>query len=310
MHSKLLEGFLIIDFSHRLPGPLSSLVMKSFGARVIKIEDHVFKDPFLDGAFNAFDPSFKDWYKTLNADKEILRVDFNSPQIKDDIKELLKKADGCIISLPEKVKIKLGIDTNSLKSYNYPLAMVELESSSTFKKSMHDLNALALTGLLDLHIEGKTDAIIDPPFLPVSGIAFGQHTASTLLAAILKAKKSQSFVAAKSYLHDTAELIFTPFWPKETRKEGRKKFLHNGLFPCYSIYKTKDSKHIAVACVEEKFYEEVRKLFNINLPTQDRFRTDAESFKLVAEAISQFDSKQITAWINEKDLCLTLIEQV
>jgi alpha-methylacyl-CoA racemase len=310
MHSKLLSGFTIIDFSHRLPGPLAGLVLSSLGATVIKIEDEVFKDPFLDGAFNAFDPSFKDWYETLNEGKRIVRLNFNSPTIKEEIKQYLQMADGCLNSLPLKLKLKLGLDEQTLQSYNLPLAFVELESSSTVKKSMHDLNALGLTGLLDLHIEGNNDDIINPPFLPVSGIAFGQHSATTLLAAILKAKKQNTLIMAKSYLHDTAELIFTPFWPLTTRKAGRKKFLHNGLFPCYAIYKTKDKKHIAVACVEEKFYEEVRQLFQIELSTADRFNKDQHSFEIVAQAIKKVDSSTIKKWIEEKDLCLTIIEQV
>ena len=46
MSNKILEGLKVLDFSHRLPGPLGCNLLGELGAKVIKVEDSVFKDAF------------------------------------------------------------------------------------------------------------------------------------------------------------------------------------------------------------------------------------------------------------------------
>lgn len=305
--NQLLEGFRILDISHRLPGPLAGHSLTLLGAQVIKIEDQKFGDPFETGSFSDFDKSFKDWYKELNRFKEIKKFDFNSPTIKTEILSLLKVCDGVIVSVPQKVQEKLGIDDKTLISLNLPIAKVSLEASEHHKQSMHDLNALSLAGLLGMHIAGKKDDVIDPPFLPTSGIAFGQNIATQLLASILKAKKSQHFCFSTCYLFETARDILGPFWPASVKATGQNKFLHNGAFPCYSIYRTKDGKYVALAAVEEKFWEEFKNLFAVNLEGKDRYNIDQESFDKVSSVIKNLTIEEIKVKIKDKDVCLSII---
>lgn len=305
--NQLLEGFRILDISHRLPGPLAGHALTLLGAQVIKIEDQKFGDPFETGSFSEFDKSFKDWYRELNKYKEIKKFDFNSPTIKADIQQLLKVCDAIIVSVPEKVQQKLGVDDKTLVDLNLPIGKVNLEASEIHKQSMHDLNALSLAGLLGMHIAGKTDDIIDPPFLPTSGIAFGQNIATQVLAAILKAKKTQNFNFSNCYLFETARDILGPFWPASVKKTGQNKFLHNGAFPCYSIYKTKDEKYVALAAVEDKFWEEFKNLFGIDLEGQARYNIDQESFRKVSSVLKTLTQEEIKNKIQDRDVCLSII---
>ena len=107
--NKLLSGINIVDFSHRLPGPFGSYLLANLGANVTKVEDDFFKDPFISGAFPKIDESFSHWYQQFNKDKNILRLDFKSSTIKEELKKLIKDADAIILALPEKVISKLGI---------------------------------------------------------------------------------------------------------------------------------------------------------------------------------------------------------
>lgn len=305
--NQLLEGFRILDISHRLPGPLAGHALSLLGAQVIKIEDQKFGDPFETGSFSEFDKSFKDWYRELNKHKEIKKFDFNSPTIKEDILSLLKISDAIIVSVPQKVQEKLGIDDQTLTKLNLPIGKVNLEASEFHKQSMHDLNALSLAGLLGMHIAGKTEDIIDPPFLPTSGIAFGQNIATQVLASILKAKKTQHFNFSTCYLFETARDILTPFWPASVKQTGQNKFLHNGAFPCYSIYKTKDGRYVALAAVEDKFWEEFRSLFDIPLIGQERYNIDKESFVKVSSVLKKLTLDEIKEKIKDRDVCLSII---
>lgn len=306
--TQMLKGIKILDFTHRLPGPLAGKILSDLGAEVIKVEDHKHKDPFLSGAFSEFDQSFENWYEELNRNKQVIRLDFKSPDIKTEIKKLLDGAQGLLLSLSPKLKTSLGLDDESLKSLN--IAVVELEASSTHNKAMHDLNALAISGYLSLHVAHETNAIVAPPFMPVAGIAFGQQVATQILANIIEAGRTKGFVKSVSYLHDTADAIFNPFWSKELQGQKKTKFLHNGAYPCYSLYRTKDGQYVAVAAVEDKFWADLIQTFGINLPLERRFNTTEESFNAVATVFAKLTADEIESKSLNKELCLSIVRKI
>ena len=305
---KLLEGTVILDLSHRLPGPLAGKVLADLGAEVIKIEDHIFKDPFIEGLFAQMDPSFPHWYEELNQQKNIVRIDFKSEASKAEIAKYLERADGIIMGLPPKVRDFLGIDQASIEKRGKPLCHIELFSKRNLTRGMHDLNALADTGLLKLYVEGHQEEILDPPFLPIAGITFGHKAATDLLAGLLKARTEQKPVFIESFLYEASEEILGPFWPKACRKNGDTRFLHNGRYPCYSLYRLKDGNYAAIAAVEEKFWLRFCESLGLNIASDLRFHfADQSIFEQVAKAMAQLDSAQIAKLIEANDMCLSLV---
>ena len=300
----------ILDFTHRLPGPLAGKILSDLGYEVIKIEDEKHKDPFLSGMFSAFDDSFEDWYQKLNQKKKILRLDFKSPTIKSLIRKEILEADGILLSLSPKLKETLGLDDDSLKSLNKPIAVVELEASKTHNKAMHDLNALALSGFLSLHVCHTDEQIVDPPFFPVAGIAFGQQVATQLLANMIASREEKSLIKSVSYLYETAESILTPFWSKELQSKKRTRFLHNGAYPCYSIYRLRDGNYVALAAVEDKFWNDFIELFNISLPLERRFDKGPAGFQKVADTFAKLDASEIEVMTRNKELCLSIVRKI
>lgn len=300
----------IIDLSHRLPGPLAGKILHDLGYEVIKIEDEKYKDPFHRGMFSDFDDAFDDWYKELNQDKKLIRIDFKAPNAKALIHEQLKKADGVLLSMSPKLKETLGLDDKSLNEFKQSLALVELEASKTHKKAMHDLNALALSGFLSLHLAHETAQIVDPPFFPLAGIAFGQQVATQLLANIIESREEKKIIKSVSYLYETTEAILTPFWSKELRAQKRTKFLHNGAYPCYSLYRLKDGNYVALAAVEEKFWVDLISLFHISLPLEKRFDKDPAAFQKVADTFAKMDASEIENITQDKELCLSIVRKI
>ncbi len=304
----MLNGIKIVDFTHRLPGPLAGKILADLGAEVIKIEDSSHKDPFLSGMFSFFDQSFENWYEELNKKKQIIRLDFKDPDSKKVIRKILESAQGLMLSLGPKLKKNLGLEDQDLNALM--LAVVELEASSTHNKAMHDLNALAITGLLSLHVAHETSPIVAPPFMPIAGIAFGQQVATELLANMIEGMKTKKFVKSVSYLHDTTNQIFHPFWSKELRKQKRTKFLHNGAYPCYCLYRTADGDYVAVAAVEEKFWQDLQDTFSIGLPLEKRFETTNEAFDQVAGIFAKLTSDEIEIKAHNKELCLSIVRKI
>ncbi len=307
VQSRPLENITILDFGHRLPAPLAGQILCSLGAKVIKVEDQVFKDPFCAGAFADFDPSFKQWYEQLNKNKEILRLDFKGPNIREEILELLNSADALINGLPLKIQESLGIDEASLRKLDRPIAAIDLKASKNSKSSMHDLNALAISGVLALHVQDRSEDIVSPPFLPFAGINFGHKVATDLLALLLKVRSENATQYGVTYLLESTQEVYNIFWPKELRSK-RKKFLHNGRYPCYSLYRTKDDQYVALAAVEEKFWLEFCDVFKLDIAKEERFRFEDERvFNELSTCFKSYDATQLSKIAERHDFCLSLI---
>lgn len=304
---KPLEGMTIIDLTHRLPGPLCGKILSDLGATVIKIEDHIFQDPFLSGLFAKFDSSFISWYENLNAGKKIERFDFNSPLDQQKIHDLVVNADAVLMGLPPKTREKLKLTDHDL-SLNKAMVVIELLASADEKKSMHDLNALAMTGLLSLYVAERKEKIVDPPFLPIAGISFGHKAATDLLAAYISSTKKNKTQFVKTYLDQVTREILGIFWPEKDRLASRTKFLHNGIYPCYALYQTRDQKYVALAAVEEKFWNRFCEVFAIKTERDRFFHEDHSLFEHVSEQINQFSSKEIEQMIQNEDICLSIIK--
>lgn len=294
----ILENFKVIDFTHRLPGPLAGKIFSDLGARVIKVEDEVFKDPFIQGFFNQSDSQFKTWYEELNSNKELSRFNFKDPLATETMEKLLKDANILLLAQPAKILDLFDLSLESLKKRHPNLTVLQLTAGDGKFKNLHDLNALAIAGLLDMHLLGSEEAIIAPPFLPIAGITFGHWVVTKSLAAVISKK---SWVVAS--LQEATKNILVPF-----RSQSKTpKFLHNGKFPCYCLYKTKDNRFLAIAAVEDKFWKKFTELFSLNIDGEERFETSDRVFNLISEKISSMESSTIEKLIENHDICLSLI---
>ncbi|MBT7610273.1 MAG: hypothetical protein HN576_10985 [Bacteriovoracaceae bacterium] len=309
MSSLPLKGMSIIDLSHRLPGPLAGHILQDLGAQVIKIEDKKFSDPFKEGLFREIDPSFPIWYEQLNQGKDIQTFDFNSKQDQIQIQALIKKSDACLLGIPKKVQMKLGLTSEFKSSIIKPFVFIQLKANKNNDESLHDLNAMAELGLLNLYLSNKIENKVAPPFLPLAGITFGQQLATELLASYLKAVKANKQLETTCYLLESVSRVLTPFWSKKLQETNQKKFLHNGLYPCYSIYKTKDNVYIGLAVVEEKFWILFCQLFDLSFSPQDRFiHASNEVFLAIEEIFQSKTSHEIRNLTRGHNLCLSILQ--
>jgi crotonobetainyl-CoA:carnitine CoA-transferase CaiB-like acyl-CoA transferase len=304
---KPLQGMLVLDLSHRLPGPLCGHILASLGAEVIKIEDHFFQDPFLSGLFADFDDSFIHWYHELNAQKKIKRFDYKNADDQKQIKELIARADIIIDGLPEKVSNHFGL--NDLTNHPRPACLIRPKASHNKKQNMHDVNSLAESGLLPLHLTPfKNQTRVAPPMLPFAGITFGHKLATDALAGFIKATKDKKSVTLISTLDDATETVLSLFWPKKIREKNQTLFLHNGKFPCYNIYKTKDLHFVALAAVEEKFWSKFCSVFKLDFEMNERFDVSGKVFSALEKLFNNHSLKEIQNIAGEEELCLSFIE--
>lgn len=292
MYSKdLLFGINILDLTQRLPGPFATQILAGLGARVTKATPIGKEDAFIKEG--KVDYIFSVWYENLNKNKIIKSINFE-----DELQLLIDKSDIILTSS------STLLSTFSLKEK----AVLITKGGSGKLKSMHDLNAISQTKSFHLYTHNKNEAIIDPPYLPFAGIAFAQQMATEALALLLKVKMNKETITETVYLDQVTPFIFDHFWNEELDKKGDTKFLHNGLFPCYNIYRTKDAKYVSLAAVEEKFWLKFSEIFKLSLKKEDRFDTSEGIFNLLIKTFSSLTLSEIIHLVGSNDICLTFVD--
>lgn len=301
-----LKGKTIIDLSSRLPGPLATKILSARGANVIKIENIHYPDPFLSDGLPKEDRSFLHWYEELNQHKKVLKFDFSNSLDQEEIRKIISGSDALITGLSLKIQKELKITSLELKELkkNQPFAFLEIKSSRN-EQGLHDLNALALSGLLKKHCENQTSSqdIISPPFVPLAGVSFAQSLALDLVSALFESSLSNEFIEVQSFL-DESILETYSFFTHQTQD----KFLHSGLYPCYNIYKTQDDHYVALAAVEMKFWQNALKALNLPMSLDQFKNTDQSVFN---ELIAAFKTHTLAELIvlNEKHhFCLSPVK--
>ena len=142
----------------------------------------------------------------------------------------------------------------------------------------------------------------------MAGITFGQQIATELLACYVEALKTTDVVEKTSFLMESAERVLIPFWSKKLKETKQTKFLHNGLYPCYSIYRTQDNGYICLAAVEEKFWTKFCQLFELDFSPQDRFKHDSDHiFSSLENLFSSKSTKEIEVLAKDQNICLTVL---
>lgn len=293
---RFLENLEILDLSERLPGPYSTFILGHFGAKVIKLENSDRGgDTFQLEEAKEHYPNFIDWYKNLNANKDIQCLSFSKQ--KDELFKAIASAH--IIIKPENRFFNQLLSEVELKSDQ---VLITLSGGRDEWKSLHDLNALALTETFAIHLEQNSGL----PYLPFAGLGFGQYLATAMLAARIKALESNSPIKQTLYLQDFCIQILDIL--KTQPSEQAKKYLHNGLYPSYNIYKSADGASVCLGAIEEKYWENLINCFDLNLKPLDRFDTSEKTFEYLKKTFAKYTAHEIKEKIKDNNMCLTLKE--
>jgi crotonobetainyl-CoA:carnitine CoA-transferase CaiB-like acyl-CoA transferase len=247
----------IIDLTWRLPGPLATYFLARQGMRVIKYEDAHHRDPFLKWGWDA---AFAEVYHAFQQPKELRLIDFSNPDDAAALHREIRTADAVVMGFPRRVEEKLGLTEEEIAREFEGVCFTRLGFRSGEDASAHDLNTMAQSNLLKMHILDRTDDIIAPPFLPVTGMFFSYHIAITVLTTALQQKGQQAPIQNWCYLQDAVDNAQQAYYPVSIQERTPATFLHNGRFPCYNIYRTADGGYLAMAAVEPKFWSRFRAL--------------------------------------------------
>lgn len=255
--SGFLSGIKVVDLSRHLPGPLASLLMADMGAEIIKVEPPQGEEMRFIGSMASTGNSA--WFDAVNAGKTGIRLDLKQVADREILLGLLKDADVLFESFRPGVMDKLGLSVAYLREFAPRLVICSLngygDNSPLQKEVGHDLNYLAMNGLLDGTGTQKQTVAPWPPLADCAGGLFGL---STVLAALLERERSGQGSHVEVALADSVMPLLT-FSLAELSLKGkgipRAQALLNGGAARYRTYLTADGYSVALGAVEPKFWQ-------------------------------------------------------
>lgn len=247
-----LDGIRVLDFTRHLPGPYATDILRRLGAQVLKVEppdgDPVrWLPPIVGDAGSLF--------HLINSGKESVVVDLKSETGRSFAQRLAAVSDVVAESYRPEAATELGIDADALMSINPRLVYCSVSGyGGSDPRSGHDLNFVALAGLLDLQRDREGRPVL--PSTQLGDMAGALYAAISILAALIERDKTGRGKRLEIAMSDatravmpTAEALY-----RGTHSSPESFFL-TGALPEYNVYRTADGKYLAVAPLEPKFWK-------------------------------------------------------
>ncbi|MCS6894657.1 MAG: CoA transferase [Bacteroidia bacterium] len=242
-----LEGIVVIELARLLPAPLVGAILADLGAQVIKIEI-LPKGDSLRGT---------ELFSLLNRGK--YSVALPPERLPVVLPQLLAKAHVLITNYRPQTQMEMGLSPESLLSKHPHLVYLNITGFSDGRPG-HDLNFLAESGVLDRLRLTPDGAPIVPGFLIGDLLGGSASGLIRLLAALYHQSRTGKGSYVPVAMRDemlrwsiaNAHLyrLFKGKLPPPSMD-----FL-SGAMPSYRVYRTADGRYIAVAAIEEKFWQE------------------------------------------------------
>ena len=246
-----LAGIKVVELAGIGPGPMCAMLLADLGATVIRVDR---KQPVALGIERPLK------FNTLLRNRGAIALDLKDPRAVEAVLDLVGQADALIEGFRPGVTERLGLGPDVCLARNPRLAYGRLtgwgQDGPLAKTAGHDINYLALTGLLGaIGREGQ------PPTIPlniVGDYAGGSlYMAVGLLAAILEARQSGKGQVVDAAIVDGAAHLATTFFGMAAggiwRQERGTNVSDSGSH-FYDCYECAGGGWIAVGPIEEKFF--------------------------------------------------------
>ncbi|OQX60923.1 MAG: carnitine dehydratase [Desulfococcus sp. 4484_241] len=263
-----LTGIKVVDLSRLLPGPYCSMILADHGAQVISVEDRRF---LADGLF----------LDIVNRNKQHITLNLKTEQGREIFYRLVEDADVVIEGFRPGVVEKLGVDYKSVSRVNPRIVYCSItgygQTGAMKDRSGHDVNYLALCGVLDLI--GEKDRSPSIPGVQFADIAGGGMSAAIgILMALLAREKSGKGQYIDISMTDS--------------------MLASHRYAFYNIYETSDGRYISIGALEHRFWKNL--CSHLGLDEFVPLQYDESRRKEIIDVMRRvFKSKTLEQWEDE-----------
>lgn len=250
-----LAGYLVLDFSQFLAGPVAALRLADLGTRVVKIERPETGDAGRQLAFAGLETDGDTLsFHAMNRGKESFVADLKDPRDLADVRRLVERADVIVQNFRPGVMERIGLDYEQVRRINPRIVYGSItgygNSGPWRDLPGQDLLAQAVSGLPWLSGDREDGPI--PVGLALADSLASCHLAQGITALLLRRERTGvgglvetsllegmfdlQFELLTAHLHDPTVLV----------RRGAAHSAHAFLPAPYGIYPTADG-HLAIA---------------------------------------------------------------
>lgn len=259
-----LSGLHVLDMALLLPGALAATWLADLGACVTRIEPS-WRGGLIGWANNGPDP----YFAVMRSNKRVLRLNLRRAEDRQRLLALIDEADVLIEGFRPGSLDQRGFGYQALSQRNPGLIYCSISgfghNSPRREQPIHDINCLALTGLL-VRNRGSDGS---PHPLPVQLADVGGGTYPALVA-ILTALFVRERTGRGQHL-DISLVDGALAWNYFNLPASRSPFLDEqghglGLLTgdalCYNVYECADGQYLALGALEPHFWRNVCELLD------------------------------------------------
>lgn len=306
-----LAGVRVLDLSTLLPGPLATLMLADAGADVVKIER-----PGRGDEMRSYRPRLGQAsanYALLNRGKRAYAADLKDSAERGRVVDLAREADVVVEQFRPGVADRLGLGYQQVRALNSDVVYCSItgygQDAPYAGKAGHDLNYLAEAGLLGL----VTDSAGKPqlPVTVLADIAGGSYPAvvNILLALRVRDRSGAGCRLDISMTENLQVLGYGYFatYQASGRSPRPGAELLTGGSPRYRIYRTADGRHLAVAALEQQFWERFAELIALPEHYVDERDQEGAVIDAVAKRIEMHPARHWGAVFEGEDVCTVVV---
>jgi len=293
-----LSGITVLDLSRLLPGPYCTMILSDHGARVIALENKLFKN---DAHFLT----------PLYRNKEHLSLDLKTKKGQGIFHKLVKKADILVEGFRPGTSVRLNADYENVKKINPKIIYCSItgygQTGPYHNRVGHDVNYLGIAGVLDQI--GEPDKPPSIPGIQMADIAGGSMNAviGILLALHARDKNGKGQYIDISMTDSMAGFMQIPlFFQQLTSKPPvRSDTILSHHYAFYNTYETLDNKFLTIGAVEHKFWKNLCEKLNLAQYTSLQFDEKCRD-EIIQSLRQKFKAKTLAQWeeeFGELDLC-------
>jgi alpha-methylacyl-CoA racemase len=306
-----LQGIRVLDFTTLLPGPLATLILAEAGATVVKVERPPGGDPGRGRAARAGEPIE---FALINRGKKSVVLDLKSQDGLATARRLASEADVLVEQFRPGVMVRLGCGYEDLSKLNPRLIYCSIsgygQDGPLAQTAGHDINYSARSGMLSQSVDQD-----GRPVLPQGQIAdLGGGTYPAVINILLALQ--QRHATGRGCYIDVAMAENTLTWMRNALAPvfvddapipaGRHS--HTGGSPRYGIYMTADRVALAVAPLEESFWQTFCDIIELDAAMRDR-RADADTVRhRVAERLATRSAVEWMRLFEGRDVCVEIVQ--
>ncbi|HYL97670.1 MAG TPA: CaiB/BaiF CoA-transferase family protein, partial [Blastocatellia bacterium] len=199
-------------------------------------------------------------FQQVNRNKKSIAIDLKNPEGRDVFLKLARNADVVLEQFRPGVVDRLGVGYKTIAEINPRIVYCSLtgfgQNGPHRGRSGHDLNYLALSGVLGLTVDERGKPVI--PGVQIADLAGGMIAAFGILAALL----ARQHTARGQYVDVSMYDVMMSMLPVPAAQQfsGRElgvgqKYILSGAYPFYNVYETSDGKFMSLGALEPKFWQ-------------------------------------------------------